>query len=179
MPGRRALGRTVSVGGFAGRGEAAPAARGVRLHRRRRRCASHAARELPRVRGHDVPARVARSPPGRRSDDDRPRHAARAAHPPRRRSAAAGCSIRAARKSRRAAPARRGRSTSFRRCRAARLEDVEAATRGPVWYQLYLVGGRDVAARRIERAKRRAISALVVTIDTPVAGLRERDLATA
>src|SRR5256714_368591 len=32
------------------------------------------------------------------------------------------------------------------------VRDVKAATRGPVWYQLYLVGGRDVALRAIERA---------------------------
>jgi isopentenyl diphosphate isomerase/L-lactate dehydrogenase-like FMN-dependent dehydrogenase len=54
--------------------------------------------------------------------------------------------------------------------------DVKAATRGPVWYQLYLVGGRDVAAAGIERAKSAGCSALVVTVDTPVAGNRERDV---
>jgi isopentenyl diphosphate isomerase/L-lactate dehydrogenase-like FMN-dependent dehydrogenase len=54
--------------------------------------------------------------------------------------------------------------------------DVKAATRGPVWYQLYLVGGRDVAAAGIERAKNCGCSALVVTVDTPVAGMRERDV---
>jgi len=57
-----------------------------------------------------------------------------------------------------------------------RLEDVRAASRGPVWYQLYLVGGRDVAEGAIARARAAGFSALVVTIDTPVAGLRERDL---
>lgn len=56
-----------------------------------------------------------------------------------------------------------------------RLEDVKAATRGPAWYQLYLVGGRDVALATIARAKAAGYGALVVTIDTPVAGLRERD----
>jgi isopentenyl diphosphate isomerase/L-lactate dehydrogenase-like FMN-dependent dehydrogenase len=56
------------------------------------------------------------------------------------------------------------------------VKDVKAATRGPVWYQLYLVGGRDVALGGIERAKACGCSALVVTIDTPVSGLRERDL---
>lgn len=56
------------------------------------------------------------------------------------------------------------------------VRDVKAATRGPVWYQLYLVGGRDVAAAGIERAKRAGCSALVVTVDTPVAGMRERDI---
>jgi isopentenyl diphosphate isomerase/L-lactate dehydrogenase-like FMN-dependent dehydrogenase len=57
-----------------------------------------------------------------------------------------------------------------------RLEDVAAASGGPVWYQLYLVGGRDCALAGIERARAAGFSALVVTIDTPVAGLRERDL---
>jgi L-lactate dehydrogenase (cytochrome) len=57
-----------------------------------------------------------------------------------------------------------------------RLEEVKRASRGPVWYQLYLVGGRDVAMATIERARNAAMSALVVTIDTPVAGMRERDL---
>jgi L-lactate dehydrogenase (cytochrome) len=57
-----------------------------------------------------------------------------------------------------------------------RLEEVKAASKGPVWYQLYLVGGRDVAKGAIERARAAGFSALVVTIDTPVAGLRERDL---
>ena len=55
------------------------------------------------------------------------------------------------------------------------VKDVKAATSGPVWYQLYLVGGRDVALGAIERARNVGCSALVVTIDTPVAGLRERD----
>ena len=57
-----------------------------------------------------------------------------------------------------------------------RLEDVVAASGGPMWYQLYLVGGRDCALGGIERARRAGFSALVVTIDTPVAGFRERDL---
>src|SRR5215475_3776091 len=57
-----------------------------------------------------------------------------------------------------------------------RLEDVAAAAKGPVWYQLYLVGGRDCALAAIERAKAAGYSALVVTIDTAVAGMRERDL---
>jgi len=56
-----------------------------------------------------------------------------------------------------------------------RLEDVKAATSGPAWYQLYLVGGRDVALAAMARAKAAGYKALVVTIDTPVAGMRERD----
>jgi isopentenyl diphosphate isomerase/L-lactate dehydrogenase-like FMN-dependent dehydrogenase len=57
-----------------------------------------------------------------------------------------------------------------------RLEDVRSASSGPVWYQLYLCGGRDVATASIERARKAGMSALVLTIDTPVAGMRERDL---
>ena len=58
-----------------------------------------------------------------------------------------------------------------------RLEDVKAASSGPVCYQLYLVGGREeVALRTVERAHVAGCAALVVTIDTAVAGLRERDV---
>src|SRR5271167_4533657 len=56
-----------------------------------------------------------------------------------------------------------------------KLEDVKAASIGPVFYQLYLMGGRGAAEGAIERARRAGFSALVVTIDTPVAGMRERD----
>jgi L-lactate dehydrogenase (cytochrome) len=56
------------------------------------------------------------------------------------------------------------------------LEDVRKASSGPCWYQLYLAGGRDAALSAIARAKSNGFSALVVTIDTPVAGLRERDV---
>jgi isopentenyl diphosphate isomerase/L-lactate dehydrogenase-like FMN-dependent dehydrogenase len=55
------------------------------------------------------------------------------------------------------------------------LEDVKAASSGPIWYQLYLVGGRAAAEGVLDRAWKSGFSALVVTIDTPVAGLRERD----
>jgi L-lactate dehydrogenase (cytochrome) len=55
------------------------------------------------------------------------------------------------------------------------MEDVKQATSGNAWYQLYLVGGRDVAMKGIARAKASGYKALVVTIDTPVAGMRERD----
>ena len=58
---------------------------------------------------------------------------------------------------------------------AHKLENVRASSTGPVWYQLYIVGGREVAEAGIERAQRAGFSALVVTIDTPVAGMRERD----
>jgi isopentenyl diphosphate isomerase/L-lactate dehydrogenase-like FMN-dependent dehydrogenase len=56
-----------------------------------------------------------------------------------------------------------------------KMEDVRAASSGPVFYQLYLMGGRGAAEAAIERARRAGFFALVVTIDTPVSGIRERD----
>src|ERR1700730_14517839 len=56
-----------------------------------------------------------------------------------------------------------------------KLEDVRAASKGPVFYQLYLMGGRGAAEAVIERARVAGFNALVVTIDTPVSGIRERD----
>ena len=55
------------------------------------------------------------------------------------------------------------------------LEDVAAASSAPLWYQLYLAGGRECALPALDRAKAAGFSALVVTIDTAVAGMRERD----
>lgn len=57
-----------------------------------------------------------------------------------------------------------------------RLEDVKAATSGPVWYQLYLIGGREASEAALERARVAGFSALAVTIDTGTAGMRERDV---
>jgi L-lactate dehydrogenase (cytochrome) len=56
-----------------------------------------------------------------------------------------------------------------------RLEEIRAATSGPLWYQLYVPGGRAVAEATLARAQAAGYSVLVVTVDTPVAGLRERD----
>lgn len=56
-----------------------------------------------------------------------------------------------------------------------KLEDVKGGSTGPVFYQLYLMGGRGAAEAAIERARVAGFSALVVTIDTAVSGIRERD----
>ena len=56
-----------------------------------------------------------------------------------------------------------------------KLEDVRAGSTGPVFYQLYLMGGRGAAEAAITRARTAGFNALVVTIDTPVSGIRERD----
>jgi len=56
-----------------------------------------------------------------------------------------------------------------------KLEDVKAGSSGHVLYQLYLMGGRAAAEAAIARAKAAGFAGLVVTIDTPVSGVRERD----
>jgi L-lactate dehydrogenase (cytochrome) len=56
------------------------------------------------------------------------------------------------------------------------LEKVKEASAGPVWYQLYLMGGRPAAEAALDRAARAGYSALVVTVDTPIVGMRERDV---
>jgi len=56
------------------------------------------------------------------------------------------------------------------------MEEVRAATTGPAWYQVYLCGGREASVKMLKRAKAAGFTALVVTIDTGVPGLRERDL---
>jgi len=55
------------------------------------------------------------------------------------------------------------------------LEEVRAASSGPLWYQVYLVGGRDITTAMLERVQAAKYDGLVVTIDTAVSGLRERD----
>ncbi|MEM9664805.1 MAG: alpha-hydroxy acid oxidase [Bacteroidota bacterium] len=52
------------------------------------------------------------------------------------------------------------------------LEEVAAASVGPCWFQLYLCGGRETALRGLERAKQAGFTALMLTIDTSVSGLR-------
>src|SRR5437879_3729581 len=56
-----------------------------------------------------------------------------------------------------------------------KLEDVKAGSSGPVLYQLYLLGGRAAGEAVIERARIAGFAGLVVTIDTPVSAIRERD----
>jgi isopentenyl diphosphate isomerase/L-lactate dehydrogenase-like FMN-dependent dehydrogenase len=55
------------------------------------------------------------------------------------------------------------------------LEEVKAASAGPVFYQLYVMGGREVAEGALERARNAGFAGLFVTVDTAVAGMRERD----
>jgi 4-hydroxymandelate oxidase len=56
------------------------------------------------------------------------------------------------------------------------LEDIAEAATGPLWFQLYVYRDRGVTERLIARAEAAGYRALVVTVDTPRLGRRERDL---
>lgn len=58
----------------------------------------------------------------------------------------------------------------------SRLEAVRAATAGPCWMQLYVMQARDLAAQIVRRARQAGFDALVLTIDVPISGYRERDV---
>jgi 4-hydroxymandelate oxidase len=56
------------------------------------------------------------------------------------------------------------------------LEDVaEASPDGPKWFQLYVFRDRGLTADLVARAEAAGYEALVVTVDAPVLGRRERD----
>jgi L-lactate dehydrogenase (cytochrome) len=57
-----------------------------------------------------------------------------------------------------------------------RCADVAAAGKGPLWYQLYLAGGREATLATLDRAWKAGFKVLAVTIDTNAPGMRERDL---
>lgn len=56
------------------------------------------------------------------------------------------------------------------------LESIAAVATGPIWFQLYLWKDEQVVAGLVERAAAADCTALVLTIDVPVVGKRERDL---
>jgi L-lactate dehydrogenase (cytochrome) len=56
------------------------------------------------------------------------------------------------------------------------MEDVAVASSGPRWFQLYVWRDREIVRSLIERAKAAGYQALVITVDTPELGQRERDL---
>lgn len=58
------------------------------------------------------------------------------------------------------------------------LEEVAAAATGPLWFQLYVYRDREVTRRLVERAAAAGFRALVLTVDTPVLGNREREIRT-
>jgi L-lactate dehydrogenase (cytochrome) len=55
------------------------------------------------------------------------------------------------------------------------IEDVRSAVTRPFWFQIYLMRDRSFNLELIQRAQAAQCSALVVTVDLPVLGVRRRD----
>lgn len=56
------------------------------------------------------------------------------------------------------------------------IEDIAAVATGPLWFQLYLWRSRSTVESLVERSQAAGCTALVLTVDTPALGNRERDL---
>ncbi len=57
-----------------------------------------------------------------------------------------------------------------------RLSEVIAASPGPMWFQLYLYRDRAATRALIDEAVRSGYTGVVVTVDAPLLGRRERDI---
>jgi 4-hydroxymandelate oxidase len=56
------------------------------------------------------------------------------------------------------------------------LEEIASAASGPLWFQLYVYKDRHVSEALIQRAEVAGYQALVLTVDAPRLGRRERDV---
>lgn len=56
------------------------------------------------------------------------------------------------------------------------MEEVMAEAEGPVWFQLYVYRDRDVTEALVRRAEAAGCGAIVLTVDAPLLGTRERDV---
>lgn len=55
------------------------------------------------------------------------------------------------------------------------IENIAALTQGPKWFQLYVWKDRALVKEMLDRAKAAGFTALILTVDLPIAGNRERD----
>jgi 4-hydroxymandelate oxidase len=54
--------------------------------------------------------------------------------------------------------------------------EIVAQAGGPLWFQLYVYRDRTISERLVRRAEAAGYRALVLTVDTPIVGNRERDV---
>jgi 4-hydroxymandelate oxidase len=57
-----------------------------------------------------------------------------------------------------------------------RIEEVVPSTRAPIWFQLYVYKDRGATEALIARAEAAGARAIVLTVDAPLLGTRERDV---
>lgn len=55
------------------------------------------------------------------------------------------------------------------------IEDIGRHTDGPKWFQVYVWKDRAIVEKAMERARAAGFTGLILTVDVPVAGNRERD----
>ncbi len=56
------------------------------------------------------------------------------------------------------------------------LEEVAEVATGPLWFQLYVYADREISAALVRRAEAAGYQALVLTVDAPRIGRREKDI---
>jgi 4-hydroxymandelate oxidase len=56
------------------------------------------------------------------------------------------------------------------------LEEIASVATGPLWFQLYIYRDLSVTVKLLQRAKAAGYQAIVLTVDSPLVGRRERDL---
>ncbi len=56
------------------------------------------------------------------------------------------------------------------------IEEIASAVESALWQQLYIYNDRGITRQLVARAEAAGFQALVVTVDTPLGGLRERDI---
>ena len=74
------------------------------------------------------------------------------------------------------AAARKGAAFTLSTMSICSMEEVARAAPGPLWFQLYVWRDREVTRSLVERARAAGYRALVLTVDVPVLGMRERDV---
>src|SRR3954465_8094562 len=57
-----------------------------------------------------------------------------------------------------------------------RIEEIAAASKGPLWFQVYINKDRAFTRELVARVEKAGCRALMVTVDTPEWGRRERDV---
>ena len=55
------------------------------------------------------------------------------------------------------------------------IEDIARQSKAPLWFQLYVQADREFTAALVRRAEAAGYTALVVTVDAPVTGIRNRE----
>jgi len=56
------------------------------------------------------------------------------------------------------------------------VEDIAATATGPLWFQLYIYKDRDATRELVARVEAAGCRAIVLTVDAPILGPRERDV---